>query len=117
MHSSIVQPLAAGPGPLLAVASGTFSYLAWIVLCGTIGLVAVIRVLRQPANEWRHRNWSKLAWVAAILYVAPLLGGYPIPIGAMAAIWRTRRRVSPETPSQIPRAQGSPDWPFPWGNR
>jgi hypothetical protein len=68
-------------------------------------------------RELEHRNWSKLAWVLAVLYVAPPLAGYPIPVGAIAAIWRTRRRSDTSTAPGLPRADGSPDWPLPWGTK
>jgi hypothetical protein len=90
------------------------SRLGWILLSGLVGLVAVIRVLRQPAAKWKHPTWSRLAWVVAILYVAPILGGYPIPVGAITAIWSTRRpRPEPASPGQLPLTQGSADFPFP----
>ena len=112
----LASNISTGSNTVLAVAHGAFSYLSWILLCGLLGLVAVIRVVRQPAQSFKHLNWSKVAWIAAILYLAPVLGGYPIPIGGIAAIWRTRRRPTPaDPPVQLPRAQGSPNWPFPWG--
>ena len=94
------------------------SYLAWILLSGLVGLVAVIRVLRQPAAKWKHPNWSRLAWVVAILYVAPILGGYPIPVAAIAAIWSTRRpRPEPAPPGQLPLTEGSADLSLPRGQQ
>jgi hypothetical protein len=105
--------LAAGSGATLA-ATSTVGYLGWVMMASLVELVAVIRVIQRPAENWAHRNWSKLAWVLSVLYLAPTLGGYPIPVGAIAAIWRTRRRpTGPPAPGQPPMAQGSPDWPKP----
>jgi hypothetical protein len=110
--------LAAGPGATSATASSAAGYLVRVVLSGLVGLVAVIRILRQSAEYWSHRNWSKLAWVLAILYMAPHLGGYPIPVGATAAIWRTRRSpTGPQVPGQVPMADCSSDWPWPWEHK
>lgn len=100
----------------LAVVPGPAGYLGWIVVAGLVSLVAVIRVLRQPAEAWRRRNWSKLAWVLAILYLAPIVGGWPVPVGAIAAIWRTRNRRSATTLG-IHQVEGNPDWPLPWGTK
>ena len=114
----LVSTVATRPDIMVAVANNAASHLAWILLSGLAALVAVVRVLRQPAQNWKHRNWSKLAWIGAALSLPPVLGGYPIPIGAVAAIWRTRQRTTrPDAPGQIPHAQGSPDWPFPWSAR
>jgi hypothetical protein len=119
MHPSPVHHLpamlAAGSGATFATTSTTVGYIGWVMMASLVELVAVIRVTQQPAENWSHRNWSKLAWVLAILYLAPTLAGYPIPVGAIAAIWRTRRRpTGPPATGQAPIAEGSPDWPGPW---
>jgi hypothetical protein len=66
-------------------------HLGWVFITGTVGLVAIIRILRRPADQWSHGTWSKIAWILIVLYIAVPLAGYPIPLGAGAAIWRTRR--------------------------
>jgi hypothetical protein len=119
MHQSLVGhvpvALTAARGATIVAATTAAGHLTWTLLSGLLSLVAVIRVLRQPAENWSHRNWSKLAWVLAIGYLAPPLGGYPMPIGAIAAIWRTRRQPNPPpAPGQPPMAEGSSDWPWPW---
>jgi len=117
MHSPLFNHLtvATGAGGTLADVNGAAGYVVWVFLSGLIALVAVIRVLRQPADNWKHGNWSKVAWVAATLYLAPIVGGYPVPMGAIAAIWRTSRHsTTSDGPGQHPRAEGSPDWPWPW---
>jgi hypothetical protein len=97
------------PATIAAVATPVAaSYFGWMVLTGLIVLVAVIRVIHRPAEAWPHRNWSKVAWVLAVLYVTVPLGGFPIPIGAVAAVWHTRRRPQPSFPYQLPTAEGSP---------
>jgi hypothetical protein len=101
----------------LATTTSAATYLGWVFLSGVVGLVAVIRVLRQPADRWRHRSWSKVAWVLAILYIAPPLAGYPIPVGAIAAIWRTGGSNNSSTQPGLPRAEGSPNWPLPWDTK
>jgi uncharacterized membrane protein len=93
------------PPSTLATATGAVDFLAWILICGVVGLVAVIRVLRRPTAEWTHGMWSKIGWIAVILYVAIPLGGYPIPFGAIAAIWCTRRPPTAR-PAQLPYADG-----------
>lgn len=104
-------------GGVLAVTTGV-GHLGWVMLSGAVALVAIIRVLRQPASTWKRRNWSKLLWVIAILYVALPIAGYPIPLGAIAAIWRTgRRRDSATCPTPLPLEEGSSDWPFPWDSK
>ena len=115
------------------VAPGRAIYIGWLVFVSALGLVAVIRIIRRPDEDWPHKNWSRIAWVLTVLYLAVPIGGYPIPIGAIAAVWRTRRRASkpagpaglpglagpagpavPAGSSPIPVAQGSPHRPLPW---
>jgi hypothetical protein len=62
-----------------------------VSLGGLLGVVAVIRVLRRRTDNWTHGNWSKVASVLAVADIAPALGGYPLPAGADAALWRTHR--------------------------
>jgi hypothetical protein len=108
-----------------------------LVFVGVLALVAVIRIIRRPDEDWPHKNWSRIAWVLTVLYLAVPIGGYPIPIGAITALWRTRRRPSgpagragragpagpiavpagPAGPSAVPMAQGSAVRPLPWDAR
>ncbi|MDQ6615489.1 MAG: hypothetical protein M3083_12275 [Actinomycetota bacterium] len=112
-----MHPTAIAAAQQLAATHGA-SHLAWVLATGLVALLAVIRVLRQPAGHWKYRNWSKLAWVIAILYLAPALGGYAIPIAAMAAIARTRTQPGLlSTRSQLPEGEGTSDWPLPWGSK
>jgi hypothetical protein len=91
---------AASPGPAAF-------FLAWILVSGLVALVAVIRVMRRPAPDWPHGLWSKIGWVLVVLYLAVPVAGYPIPVGAVAAIWRTRRPETPR-PAELPYAHGGP---------
>lgn len=63
-----------------------------MLLSGLLGLVAVIWFVLQPAENRSHRDWSKIARVLTILYLAPPLSAHPIPIGAIVAIWHNRHR-------------------------
>lgn len=109
-----LYPLAAAPGLALATVSGAAGYLFWLMLVGICELVAVVRVLRHPVENWPHRHWSTLGWVLASLCLAPALGGYPIPVGAIATIWRTvRRPAGPTTYYGIPMHEGSPEFRLP----
>ncbi|MGH3429916.1 MAG: hypothetical protein ACRDQZ_20500 [Mycobacteriales bacterium] len=56
--------------------------------------------------------WSKAAWVAAALLLTFPIAGLPVPVGAIAAIWRTRT-LGPAGYSGLPREQGGQVWP--WG--
>jgi hypothetical protein len=95
-------PLSPSPTNTLAAASPlTAGHFGWALIAGAVGLVAIIRVVRRPAGEWTHGMWSKVGWILVILYVIVSLAGYPLPIGAGAAIWRTRRpKVAPT--AQLP---------------
>jgi len=99
------------PTSSVAVVPSAADYLAWVLVCGTVALVAAVRVLRRPAAEWPHGMWSKIGWIIAILYLAIPLGGYPIPFGAIAAIWRTRRPPN-SRPAELPYADGDT-----WGTK
>ena len=102
---------------MLATVNGAASYLAWITVSGLVAFVAIVRVIRRPAEQWKHANWSKLGWVLAAFYIAPIVGGYPIPVGAIAAIWRTTRyQPSPNT-TGLPPVEGTPGWPLPWDTK
>jgi hypothetical protein len=90
---------AASPGPAAF-------FLAWIITSGLVALVAVIRVMRRPAADWLHGLWSKIGWVLLVLYLAVPVAGYPIPVGAVAAIWRTRP-PQPPRPAELPYADGT----------
>jgi hypothetical protein len=92
------------PPTFIATVAGAGSYLAWILICGVVAL-AVARVVRRPADDWPHGMWSKIGWILVIAYVAIPLGGYLLPLGAAAAMWRTRRPPS-APPAQLPYADG-----------
>jgi hypothetical protein len=78
-------PADAAVGPAVIVAAMTpATLLVWAVLCAVVAVVAIIRGLRQPAEDWPHGNWSMLGWVLLTVYLAPPLAGYPIPLGAIA---------------------------------
>jgi hypothetical protein len=106
--------LAAGPGVTPATAYGVAGYLGWVLLSGLVGLVAVIWFLRQPAENWPHRDWSKIARVLTILYLAPPLSAPPSPSdplspsGTTGAAQRARRRLasSPWPNARRPTASG-----------
>jgi hypothetical protein len=93
------------PTNSIATVPNAADYLAWVLVFGIVVLVAAIRVLRRPAAEWPHGMWSKIAWIVAILYIVVPLSGYPIPLGAVAAIWRTRRPPTAR-PAELPYADG-----------
>jgi hypothetical protein len=92
------------PSRLSTVAASPISagHLGWGLIAGTVGLIAIIRILRRPTADWSHGVWSKVAWILVVLYVTVPLAGYALPLGAGAAIWRTRR----------PKTTGQPQLPF-----
>jgi hypothetical protein len=107
--------LHAGSAVALGAVIAPATYFGWILACGLACIVAIVRVLRRPAEHWPHRNWSKLAWIAAALYLSIPFAGYPIPVGAIAAIWATTKEPSqPATTLNLPIEPGNPQW---LGNR
>ena len=67
--------------------------------------VAVTRIIRLHRSAWAHGGWSKLAWVTAAIVIVWSLGPIPVPLGALAALSRTRGRPAN---SPIPFAEGEP---------
>ena len=59
-----------------------------------LGVLAVVFVLvrRHPAN-WRTGRWGKAVSVGVALLVSTHVAGVAVPIGAVVAVLRHRRRV------------------------
>lgn len=114
-----LQAGGAGPAHLLATSTGiVVGAYVWSALCALLMLVAVIRIVRRPKEEWRHGNWSKVGWVAAVMLLTVSLAGLALPVGASAACWRTRRDGRRNrTAGQLPRETGAGIWPYPWSGR
>ena len=101
----------AGSAVALGAVIAPATYFGWIVACGLACIVAIVRVIRRPAEYWPHGNWSKLAWVAAALYLSIPYAGYPIPVGAIAAIWATTKEPSqPPRTLTLPVEPGDREW-------
>lgn len=102
-------PIFPTPNPTLAAAGpAVAAFLAWMVLTGLVSLLALIRVVRRPADQWPHGNVSKILWVLAVLYGVWPVAGFPIAFGAIAAIYRTRRPADTVPPGQLPMVEGTP---------
>ena len=77
---------------------------------GVIDIIAAIRAVRIPADQWNHGRWSKTAAVLAALFVGFHIGLVFLPLGA-AAVWaqttKLARKPDPRpVPSPLPLADG-----------
>ena len=54
-------------------------------------IVAVVRIIRTGADRWAHGGWSKAGWLFLALWWSWSTRFGVVPVGAMLAIWQTRR--------------------------
>jgi hypothetical protein len=84
----------------------------WALLAGIIMLVAVVRVVRVPAECWTYRQWSKAGAVLLALWSYDLRPE-TLPVGAAVVIWHThqqaRRRAARPDPPGVSFADGAPE--------
>jgi hypothetical protein len=52
-------------------------------------VVAIKRVAATDTSRWAHGGWSKAWWIVLALWMAWSTRFGVLPIGALAAIWRT----------------------------
>jgi hypothetical protein len=97
-------PLSPALTTLATTAPGAGAFLISALTTAALTVVAVIRVVRRPAHEWPHGTWSKIGWVLIILNLVIPLGGFLIPVGAIAALINTRRPQTTPGPAQLPYA-------------
>ena len=72
--------------------------------------IALIRIIATPREHWAHGHLSKAAWIIAAVWFTPYVGAIVVPVGALAAIWKTdslSRAAKPENLS-VPFAHGTP---------
>ena len=75
--------------------------------------LAVARVAWRQSTVWSHGWWSRAGWILAASYLTwSPWHGLVIPVGAAAAIYRTRRRPDPPPVDPVPFASGGPDWNY-----
>lgn len=91
--------------------TSTITVIVWDVLASAAMFVAVVRVVCTPTDRWPHGRLSKISWVVAVIWFAPVLHSAVWPVGAAAAIWHTRRlqRSVPTSPDPVPFARGEAD--------
>lgn len=84
----------------LQLLTGLASLALWVIAMG--------RIAWRESVTWKHGWWSRLAWmlIATLISWTPA-PGLLLPLGAIAAIYRTRRRPASSPPDPIPLA-GAP---------
>lgn len=94
----------------LAVTTGQW---AGAMLVALIGLVvvfaALVRVAAAPRDLWPHGRLSKTAWIIATLWFTLHSGPMILPLGAIAALWKTHRLRHQRAPDPlgVPYAEGT----------
>ena len=80
------------------------------LLATVIMFVALIRIIATPRQKWAHGLLSKTAWIVATIWFAPYVGWLVLPVGALAAIWKTHalQHSSGVDSLEVPFAEGEP---------
>jgi hypothetical protein len=98
-------------GTVIAASGAQSAVALFFDLIATVVIfVALVRILATPNQRWAHGWLSKLAWIIATVWFTPYLGLLVLPVGALAAIWKThdlRSKPGPD-PLQVPFAEGNP---------
>lgn len=86
---------------------------AGAILVAIIGIVvvfaALVRIAVTPRELWPHGRVSKTAWIIATLWFTLHNGPMILPLGAIAALWKTHRLAQQRKPDPlgVPNAEGT----------
>lgn len=72
-------------------------------------LVAVVRIVTTDTGRWAHGRYSQAAWTLLVVWLIWNTRLGVLPIGAIAAIWKTHRL---HHPAQRRQAAGNLDVPY-----
>lgn len=95
---------------ILAATTGQW---AGALLVAIIGIVvvfaALVRIAVTPRDRWPHGRLSKTAWIIATLWFTLHSGPMILPLGAIAALWKTHRLTQQRKPDplSVPYAEGT----------
>lgn len=95
---------------LASAGNSSMEAVVFNLVSAALTFVALVRIVGTPRERWAHGHLSKTAWIIASIWFSPYLGAIVVPIGALAAIWKTdslSRAGKPENLS-VPFAEGTP---------